>query len=225
MPITVTCPSCKQLCQVQDQHAGKKVRCPKCSAVIDVPLPAATPINETLPPTVPAEPLSAGPPGPGLKETLQQSTSAFGLDALTVKLLYAGMGCFAGMIVFTMFPWITVTSAGFGIPGIQGRDVGFSFSGSWAGIQFWYGWVNILLTLAAGGFVGAVFLALKKADLFAYSLWAAAGWGLVASLWRLVNVMQAGSFSGIGLYLTLLASLGAAGTFGIIAVKQQMKKR
>ena len=30
MPITATCPSCSQMCQVEDQYAGMMVKCPKC---------------------------------------------------------------------------------------------------------------------------------------------------------------------------------------------------
>jgi predicted Zn finger-like uncharacterized protein len=48
MPIATTCPSCNQRLQVNDQHAGKAVRCPKCQQVFQVPKEA--------PPVRPARP-------------------------------------------------------------------------------------------------------------------------------------------------------------------------
>jgi hypothetical protein len=224
MPITATCPSCSQMCQVEDQYAGQMVRCPKCGNVIQV-APSAAAVTAAPPPAVPVSPgvapasappsPPAGPAGPGLMETLQQSIAAFGLDPLTVKLIYAGLGCFAAMIVFTIFPWVSISST-FG---------GLSASASVLGISLAMGWITILLTLGAGAFVAVVFLVLKKNNLLDISLWVAAGWALLASLWRLVNVAQAGGFSGIGLYLSLFASLGAAGTFGFVVFNRLTKKK
>ena len=37
MPITIQCPQCDNKLKVADTSAGKKVRCPACSAVISVP--------------------------------------------------------------------------------------------------------------------------------------------------------------------------------------------
>jgi LSD1 subclass zinc finger protein len=37
MPIQVTCPTCGKLLQAPDSTAGKRVRCPSCQNVIDVP--------------------------------------------------------------------------------------------------------------------------------------------------------------------------------------------
>src|SRR5207249_2897055 len=143
----------------------------------------------------PPPPLEASPPGPGFMETIQQSAAAFGLDPLCLKLIYAGMACFAAMIVSTILPWV---SAGNMLTGV---------SISVLGIGTEIGWINILLTLGAGGFLGVVFLVLKKANFLDYSLWSAAGWGGLAFLWRLANISRGGSFAGIGLYLALLASL------------------
>lgn len=39
----LTCPSCGAGLNVPEQHAGKKGKCPKCSNVIDIPMPAAPP--------------------------------------------------------------------------------------------------------------------------------------------------------------------------------------
>lgn len=37
MPIVVTCESCSAQLRLDDQHAGKKIRCPKCQNVVAVP--------------------------------------------------------------------------------------------------------------------------------------------------------------------------------------------
>jgi predicted Zn finger-like uncharacterized protein len=39
MNIKVSCPSCEASFQVREQYAGKKMKCPKCSAVVTVPSP------------------------------------------------------------------------------------------------------------------------------------------------------------------------------------------
>jgi predicted RNA-binding Zn-ribbon protein involved in translation (DUF1610 family) len=37
MTIKLSCPSCQATFQVREQYAGKKMKCPKCSAVVTVP--------------------------------------------------------------------------------------------------------------------------------------------------------------------------------------------
>src|SRR5262245_45262715 len=118
MPITATCPSCSQLCQVEDQYVGMMVRCPKCGNLIQTARPTAT---APAPPTVARPPAHLtpmtpdpiigpppGPAGPGFIETVQQSAASFGLDALGLRLLYAGVGCLAAMVLFTFLPWFTL---------------------------------------------------------------------------------------------------------------------
>jgi predicted Zn finger-like uncharacterized protein len=46
MPEPVTCPGCDAKIKVRDEHAGKKVKCPKCGAT--VPVPAAEVEDEVL---------------------------------------------------------------------------------------------------------------------------------------------------------------------------------
>src|SRR5262245_39469657 len=41
MSQVLQCPGCGQLLQAGDEHAGQKVRCPRCGAVTVVPVPAA----------------------------------------------------------------------------------------------------------------------------------------------------------------------------------------
>ena len=214
MPITATCPSCSQLCQVEDRHAGMMVRCPKCGNIIQVarpdaaaaPMPAASPPATPTPP--PATPGAApGPAGPGFVETIQQSATSFGLDALALKLLYAGVGCLGGMILFTFFPWAS------------------SVLVTILGISLVEGALSFLLSAGVIGFLVVVLVVLKKKEVFDISLWVAGGWSALAVLWRLFDVARFGHIAGIGLYLSLLASLGAAGTFGFIIFQRFIKKK
>ena len=41
MPVDVTCGSCQRKMRVPDTAAGKRIKCPKCQAIIDVPGPAS----------------------------------------------------------------------------------------------------------------------------------------------------------------------------------------
>jgi hypothetical protein len=212
MPLAVTCPSCSQLCQVEDQYAGMMVRCPKCGNIIQVPRPQAA--DGALPPVSPipatSAPETTGSAGPGIMDAMRQAAASLGLDFRAGMLIYVGTGCFAAMVLATVLPWLSV-------PVFGGTE-----SISKLGISLVFGWINIFFTVAAGGFVAAAFLALKKVNLFDYSLWSAAGWGLLASLWHLGNITSWGAQ--IGLYIELLASLGAAGTFGFVACQRAVKK-
>jgi predicted Zn finger-like uncharacterized protein len=46
MPIDVICPGCSAAFKVKDEHAGKKLKCPKCSKI--VPIPAKTAEEEVV---------------------------------------------------------------------------------------------------------------------------------------------------------------------------------
>jgi Protein of unknown function (DUF1559) len=55
MPIKVTCTNCNASLRVPDTAAGKRIKCPKCSAVTPVPRPAAPPETDLdTPPSGPA---------------------------------------------------------------------------------------------------------------------------------------------------------------------------
>jgi hypothetical protein len=157
-----------------------------------------------------------GPAGPGFIETVQQSASSFGLDALELRLLYAGVGCLAAMVLFTFLPWFTLSSP---------IAVGSVISGSILGISLWEGILNFLLSAAAIGFIIVVLVVVKKKDTFDISLWAAGGWSAIAVLWRLGQAINYGRFAGFGLILALLASLGAAGSFGFIIYQRFLKNK
>ena len=219
MPITVTCPnpSCGQVCAVQDQYAGMQVSCPKCQTVFGVPAAAApvAPVAAVPPPVSMGAP--GAPMGPGFGGVMDNVARLAG-DPLSKTLLLAGLGCMAGIILFVFLPWVS-----FGFSGNVGGK-GISIGGfSVSGISIWWGVVTLLLTLGVAGFVAATIF-MNRADLFQISILVAAGWSGLLALWRLINVIEAGSLSGIGLYLSLLASLGAAGTFGFMAFQRLVKR-
>jgi phage FluMu protein Com len=213
MPITATCPSCSQMCQVEDQYAGMMVRCPKCGNIIQVARPGEAPV-QTVPPAATPMPMPAAPPdgappppsappgpaGPGFMETIQQSFIAFSLDPLSQRLLYTGVACLAGCVLFTFIPWIPLFDTA---PRVM----------------------SFLLSAGAIAFLIVSVVVLKKRETFDVSLWVAGAWSVMASIWRLADLAQWGSVAGVGLYLALLASFGAAGSFGFIIYNRMIKQK
>lgn len=49
MPIAVTCGSCRTTFRVNEEHAGKRGKCPRCQTAIDVPAPAAPDAKRVAP--------------------------------------------------------------------------------------------------------------------------------------------------------------------------------
>ena len=65
MPILITCPTCGTNAAAPDNAAGKKVKCPKCQAVLDVPAQEAPPVLEVEPqPVVQYAPPPSAYPAP-----------------------------------------------------------------------------------------------------------------------------------------------------------------
>jgi hypothetical protein len=46
MPMHITCPSCNKTLNVRDELAGKRIKCPACTATLAVPAPSAAPEKE-----------------------------------------------------------------------------------------------------------------------------------------------------------------------------------
>src|SRR5205085_12322442 len=71
MPIDVTCPNCKATLRAPDASAGKKIKCPKCETITEVPaaaqsapspVSAVPPASPSPPPAPPPATASAAPP-------------------------------------------------------------------------------------------------------------------------------------------------------------------
>jgi predicted Zn finger-like uncharacterized protein len=60
MAVRIVCPSCSTALSVKDEHAGRPIKCPKCSATIPPAQPAAPPTPEE--PESPAEAPAQPPP-------------------------------------------------------------------------------------------------------------------------------------------------------------------
>ncbi len=60
MPIVVTCPSCSATLKAPDNAAGRKLKCPKCTSVIEVPAAAPPPVvQEEIVEDLPASAIQA----------------------------------------------------------------------------------------------------------------------------------------------------------------------
>ncbi len=73
MPIRFSCHECGKQLQTQDDFAGKKVRCPGCKIVLDVP---GEPTGVTSTPGVSSTPASSSPPTSSADEGLRDRPSA-----------------------------------------------------------------------------------------------------------------------------------------------------
>src|SRR5262245_13481889 len=62
MPLTVTCPGCNAPLRVRDELVGKKVKCPRCAGVVQVP--RAAPVGASPAAAAPPPPAAAPPPVP-----------------------------------------------------------------------------------------------------------------------------------------------------------------
>lgn len=165
--------------------------------------------RDPVPPPAPPP----GPPGQGFD--LDRAARTLGLDPTSRILYLAGLGCLALQVLFTFLPWVSIS---FG-----------NVRASASGINTTPGVFQLLLALGVGGFAAFVLFAAQR-NLLLGALWAGAGWGVLASLWRLVDISNTsgaagvGGATGIGLILSLLASLGVAGTFGVLVVKAMTRR-
>src|SRR4051794_23147519 len=58
--LTISCPKCRTMLQVKEEHRGMQVRCPTCQQVMVVPRANATPVAATPAPS--AQPPPSAPP-------------------------------------------------------------------------------------------------------------------------------------------------------------------
>jgi len=239
MPISVTCtnPDCKQACTVPDDHAGRIVRCPKCPAVIHVPLypeleqlvgqgssenfdldlnefQFASDSSDAKPPQSTAKP----PPPPGMPPPPQVdffvAMMGFfrrsGLGKASVIVLAVGLGCIVLLLLSILMPWQTS----------RGSDFSSNYT---IGIATISGSLSFFLSLGVIAFLVTV-VAARQSFLFEFALWTFVGWSALSTLWRVIDIITFHG-AGFGLYLALLASLGAVGTSGFVVFQRLLNAK
>jgi hypothetical protein len=107
-------------------------------------------------------------------------------------LIWAGVGCLGLAALSMLLPWVS-----------------FGGFGSASATSGWFGVVMLLLLLGAGGFVTFAFLTKQMAPM---GLLAGLGTGALCFMWTLIVMFKIPSplSPGIGLFLALLATAGAA---------------
>lgn len=236
MPITVMCenPDCRQSCAVPDDHAGRIVRCPRCPALIQVPLhpaseqTAATRTNPTLTPgdepfqfdraaVIPAntDTPSAGTVAPSPTGEAAEVLAAFfrecRLSRAKVILLACALGCFLLMFLGSFLPW----------QNLRGRLLDQSVTR--LGVATGSGAVALILTVLVIAFLITA-VAMRHARMLEVAIWSCAGWAALSTLWRVIDIVAFHASDSLvqrsaafGVYFCLLLSLAALGTAGTVA--------
>ena len=100
MPVVV-CPHCHKKLRPPDRLAGRRVTCPRCEAVLTVPLPSDSSAEISTPPPAP-ENLSEEPPLP--------TSARIGIVAL-------GLGCVSVLILcLPIVGYASIVLSGVGVP-------------------------------------------------------------------------------------------------------------
>ena len=76
MPITLSCP-CGKTLRVGDEHAGKRVKCPACTAVLTAPKPEA---DREVVEEAPARPLVAQPAAKPMPKEEEDERGSYGMQ-------------------------------------------------------------------------------------------------------------------------------------------------
>lgn len=159
------------------------------------------------------ESLKSDRPATGNATTSGAASPGFALHLLrlcetpqTKTLLLVGLGSLGALALSSFLPWFALGP--------------FTVLGVTVGV----GLLQLVFSLAA---IGVVVTAVARNDarLFDISLYSAAGWSVVAALWRLVNVLQVAGYgvAGMGLIFALLAALAAAATLGGLALTKRRR--
>ena len=216
LSITLTCPNpnCQKRLKAPDKFAGKAIRCPGCGMAITVTSATAVP-SHAPPPIPPLDPLvrpdssvTHVPPdsGGGLWDAIQRKGRIYELDRASLRILSCGLVALALLSFSSFLPWASLSSGFFRL--------------NLLGVQTGVGLFVLFLSLGVGIFVGVAFALQRLA--FEISVYTGAGWGLFASLWLLVSIVNVASTGlvvlGVGLCFAFLCSLGVAGTFGLVAI-------
>ena len=200
--IRAVCPKCGQ--SFGSQYGW--VTCPECKTefthfreVQAVTSATAVP-SYAPPPDVPPD------SGGGLWDAIQRKGRIYELDRASLRILSCGLVALALLSFSSFLPWASLSSGFFRL--------------NLLGVQTGVGLFVLFLSLGVGIFVGVAFALQRLA--FEISVYTGAGWGLFASLWLLVYIVNVASTGlvglGVGPCFAFLCSLGVAGTFGLVAI-------
>jgi hypothetical protein len=177
-----------------------------------------------------APPMRSGAPAGG------GAFARVGLFGLSQILFWVGIGCLGLALISVVLPWITISM------------MGVSASASGTGEFTFQALTQLVLSLGALVFALVALFALKNASLFNIAVYVAAGWGVLGFIWRIIDLivtipgrgrvatgggMPGGDqlakalgdlgpkvSAGFGVYISIIALLGVAGTFGFIAFQK-----
>jgi hypothetical protein len=212
MAITATCPGCGQTLSVDDQYTGMQGKCPTCNTVLTFPsTPAAAP--PPIPASAPAAPAPASPaayepfgaapspPAPGL---------ALDENALTLIGLGAAAFFYLLLLISPLLGWAAthqgVTGSVLGVQVVFERVVS-------TGTRFGDGRLLFCLTLVILILIGLNFL---NRSYLAPTMVLGGAFATFALLMMMGRVGAGGA----GVWLGLVASVGAAAACLWLAVRQ-----
>jgi hypothetical protein len=207
VPITVLCTNfgCGGVITVEDKYAGATMKCPKCHTSIAVPASQSSSRKRQK-----AE-AEAAPKRPAVSMTANLTNLLD--DARARRFLWIGLACLGGLAVFTFLPWMNASERPGDIGAMAPSEIGFGHIP---------GTAQLAGSLAAAAFVlGTIYSNNRR--LFARGLVFAGALAALLALWRLIDFGIWGTITGIGVYLSIAAAVGAAITLGGLARDQLTK--
>jgi len=246
MPIVARCPNpaCGQTLQVPDQYAGMQGKCPNCGTMVTFQPaaaaaaapgpagppayapPAAPPPAYTPPAAQPAYPPAAGPdaymaqapgaagtyPPPPLGQVPAPPAGPSMSPQELVQLICVPAGLFflVLLLIACLVPWVFTHApwdSSLNMRNLNG--IGFGEAG-----------IFFILCLLTAAVVGLTYLFRQALPLAAT---VAAGFGTFAFFFFLAEVVRFGSYAKAGIWIGLVAAMGAAGAFITLAVFRPME--
>jgi hypothetical protein len=212
MPITATCPGCKQTLSVQDQYAGMQGKCPTCGTVLTFPVPP--PSVFPMAPSAPPPPLpdfspapsggSAYAGGPPASRAPGTTFSLAGLDQMASILLPVGLFFLLLEALATFLPWVSNPLR------------------SYSGIALGAATLFLFLCLIVGGIVATTFFVKENLALSAVIGAAFGTFSLLCLLAEMSLASRQGG-TGAGLWIGFLSAIGVTAAFAALAVLQPLE--
>jgi hypothetical protein len=219
--IKLACPNpgCRRSLNAGDGLAGRRVKCPACGGSIAVPDRHAEDDDEEVPrrktrarhhdddddaPRRKSRRHDDDDSGPRRKAATGLLASK-GLSSLAAILFFVGATFLVLLAISTFFPWVTINL--------------FGMSTSASGLSGGFvGWLILILSLLLAVFAVVAFFVLNSL-IFKISLWSSFGWGLVAALLTLLNIINGPGGATIQTGAPKMSMDGLGGDLGNMAPK------